>query len=308
MRVAFLGLGIMGSRMAANLAAEGFELSVWNRTAARAEEFAASHGGVEVAASPKAAATDVDVVVSMVVDGPQVEAILLGEDGAASGASPGTLFVDCSTIGPEEARRIGAALEERSLTLLDAPVTGSSPRAEDGTLTIMVGGPGQDFARVRPVLDAMGELIVHAGPLGQGQLVKVINNAVAASNAAVLGEALLVAKRAGADLDALIAVMAAGSGGSAMLDLKAGPMREHDYTTLLKVGPDGREEVRAFFKTDHMLKDVRLCLEAAREAGIEFPAGTATERILSAASELGHGEHDFASLITALEKRTGGQL
>ncbi|HWD84312.1 MAG TPA: NAD(P)-dependent oxidoreductase [Solirubrobacteraceae bacterium] len=308
MRIAFLGLGIMGSRMAANLAAGDFELTVWNRTAARAEELATSHAGVEVAASPQAAATDVDVVVSMVVDGPQVEAILLGEDGAAAGASPGTTFVDCSTIGPEEARRIGAALQERSLTLLDAPVTGSSPRAEDGTLTIMVGGPDEAFARVRPVLEAMGELIVHAGPLGQGQLVKVINNAVAASNAAVLGEALLMAQAAGADLDALIEVMAAGSGGSAMLTLKAEPMRRHDYTTLMKPGPDGREEVRAFFKTDHMLKDVRLCLEAAREAGIEFPAGEATERILATASELGHGEHDFAALITALERQTGSQL
>ncbi len=294
MKVAFLGLGIMGSRMAANLAVKGFDLTVWNRTAARAEEFAASYADVEVAASPKAAATGVDVVVSMVVDGPQVEAILLGEDGAASGASPGTRFVDCSTIGPEDARRIGAALEERSLILLDAPVTGSSPRAEDGTLTIMVGGPEEAFERVRPVLEAMGELIVHAGPLGQGQLVKVINNAVAASNAAVLGEALLVAARAGADLDALIKVMAAGSGGSAMLDLKARPMREHDYTTL--------------FKTDHMLKDVRLCLEAARQAGIGFPSAEATERILAATSEQGHGDDDFAALIDALERSAGVRL
>jgi 3-hydroxyisobutyrate dehydrogenase-like beta-hydroxyacid dehydrogenase len=290
MRVAFLGLGIMGSRMAANLATAGFELTVWNRTAARAEELAASHAGVEVAASPKAAATGVDVVVSMVVDGAQVEAILLGQDGAGAGAGPGTTFLDCSTIGPDHARRIGAALEARSLTLLDAPVTGSAPRAEAGTLTIMVGGPAEAFARVRPVLEAMGELIVHAGPLGQGQLVKVINNAVAASNAAVLGQALLMAQRAGADVDALIAVMAAGSGGSVMLDLKAGPMREHDYTTL--------------FKTDHMLKDVRLCLKAASDAGIAFPAAEATERILTEASQLGHGDEDFAALIAALEART----
>ena len=294
MRVAFLGLGIMGSRMAANLAAKGFELTVWNRTPARAEEFAASHAGVEVAASPKAAATGVDVVVSMVVDGPQVDAILLGDEGAAAGAQPGTLFVDCSTIGLEEARRIGAVLQERSLTLLDAPVTGSSPRAQDGTLTIMVGGPREAFERVLPVLEAMGKLIVYAGPLGQGQLVKVINNVVAASNATVLAEALLVAKRAGADLDALVQVMAAGSGGSAMLDLKAGPMRRHDYSTL--------------FKTDHMLKDVRLCLDAAREADIEFPAAQSAERTLSETSELGFGDDDFAALIEALERFTKTRL
>ncbi len=294
MRVAFLGLGIMGSRMAANLVAGGFELVVWNRTAARAEEFAASHAGVEVAASPQAAATGVDVVVSMVVDGPQVEAILLGEDGAAAGAAPDTLFVDCSTIGPDDARRIGARLEERSLTLLDAPVTGSSPRAQDGTLTIMVGGPQQAFQQVRPVLEAMGSLIVHAGELGQGQLVKVINNAVAASNAAVLGEALLVAQGAGANLDALLQVMGAGSGGSAMLNLKADPMRRHDYSTL--------------FKLDHMLKDVRLCLDAALEAGVPFELAQRTEEILATAAAEGHGEEDFAALIEALEHETGVRL
>ena len=290
MKVAFLGLGIMGSRMAANLATKGFQLTVWNRTGARAEEFAAAHAGVEVAASPQAAATDVDVVLSMVVDGPQVESILLGEDGAAAAAAPGTLFVDCSTIGTEEARRIGAALQKRSLILLDAPVTGSSPRAQDGTLTIMVGGPEDAFERVRPVLEAMGSLIVHAGPLGQGQLVKVINNAVAASNAAVLGEALLVAQGAGADLDALVQVMGAGSGGSAMLALKAEPMRRHDFTTL--------------FKLDHMLKDVRLCLDAAGEAGVPFDFARRSEEILAAAAAEGYGDADFAALITALERAT----
>lgn len=294
MRVAFLGLGIMGSRMAANLAGAGFGLTVWNRSAVRAEEFAASHAGVEVAASPQAAATDVEVVVSMVVDGPQVEAILLGDDGAAAGARPGTLFLDCSTIGPENARRIGAALEERSLTLLDAPVTGSSPRAEAGTLTIMVGGPEDGFERARPVLEAMGSLIVYAGELGQGQLVKVINNAVAVSNAAVLAESLLVAKRAGADLDALVQVMAAGSGGSVMLDLKAEPMRRHDFTTL--------------FKLDHMLKDVRLCLEAAEAAGIGFDFAQRSEQILARAAADGHGEEDFAALIEVLEDATETHL
>lgn len=223
-----------------------------------------------------------------------MEAILLGDDGAAAGAAPGTLFVDCSTIGSAEARRIGAALDERSLTLLDAPVTGSSPRAQDGTLTIMVGGPDEAFERVRPVLEAMGSLIVHAGPLGQGQLVKVINNAVAATNAAVLGEAMLMAQGAGADLDALLRVMAAGSGGSAMLDLKAGPMRLHDYATL--------------FKLDHMLKDVRLCLDAARQAGVPFDLALRSEEILAAAASEGHGDDDFASIIDPLERQAGIKL
>jgi 3-hydroxyisobutyrate dehydrogenase-like beta-hydroxyacid dehydrogenase len=293
MRVAFLGLGIMGSRMAANLVAAGHELTVWNRTAEKARAFAAEHRA-ETASSPAAAARRAEAVVTMVVDGPQVQRVLLGEDGAALDAPPGTLFVDCSTIGPAFTRAIGAALSERGGSLVDAPVTGSSPRAQDGTLTIMAGGSPEDFARARPLLQAMGELIVHAGELGQGQVVKLVNNAVAATNAAVLGEALLVGARCGADLDALVAVMGAGSGASAMLELKAAPMRSHDYTTL--------------FKLDHMLKDVRLCLEQAGEAGAPFPFAALTAEILSAARGRGHGEQDFAALIEVLQDAAATRL
>ncbi|MDQ6606763.1 MAG: NAD(P)-dependent oxidoreductase, partial [Actinomycetota bacterium] len=254
--VAFLGLGIMGSRMAANLTAGGFALTVWNRTRATAERFAAEHGA-KLAGTPAEAAAGADLVITMVVDGPQVRQVLLGEDGVAEGARPGTLCIDCSTIGPAFTLSIGTELAERGLKLLDAPVTGSSPRAEDGTLTIMAGGEPQDFRRAEPLLRTMGKLVLHAGPLGHGQVVKLINNAVAAVNAATVGQALLVGARSGVDLDALTQVMAAGSGGSAMLELKAGPMREHDYTTL--------------FKLEHMLKDVRLCLEQGEAAGAPFP-------------------------------------
>jgi 3-hydroxyisobutyrate dehydrogenase-like beta-hydroxyacid dehydrogenase len=285
-RLAFLGLGIMGSRMAANLVRAGHELTVWNRTAARAEEFAAVHGAA-LAASPAEAAAGAEIVLSMVVDGPQVERLLLGEAGAAAGAGSGTLFVDCSTIGPGWARSLGERLAERGHRLLDAPVTGSSPRAQDGTLTIMVGGAAEDYRRARPVLEAMGSLTVHAGPPGHGQLVKVINNAVAAVNAATVGQALTVAARAGADLEAVSRVMAAGSGASMMLELKGEAMRRHDYTTL--------------FKLDHMLKDVSLCLEEAAAAGAPFPFASLTRETLAVASSLGHGEEDFAALIEPLE-------
>jgi 3-hydroxyisobutyrate dehydrogenase len=287
MRVAFLGLGIMGSRMAANLARAGFELTVWNRTAARAEEFCAEYDGAERAATPAQAASSAEIVITMVVDGPQVEHVLLGEDGAATEAADGTLFVDCSTIGPAATLTIGEALAACGLHLADAPVTGSSPRAEDGTLTIMVGGSDADFARAMPALEAMGKLIVHAGPLGHGQIVKLINNAVAATNAAVVGEALLVASRSGVDLDALTTVMRSGSGSSAMLELKAPAMREHDYTTL--------------FKLEHMLKDVRLCLEQGQAAGAPFQFAALTREILGAAMGRGLGDADFAALIEVLE-------
>ena len=294
MRVAFLGLGIMGSRMAANVAKAGFELIVWNRTQAKAQQFREAHPGVGAAATPAEAANAADIVVTMVVDGPQVEQVLLGEDGAASGATQGTLCVDCSTIGPTAARAIAAELATGGIGMLDAPVTGSAPRAEEGTLTIMVGGEEEAFERARPVLEAMGRTIVHAGPLGHGQMVKLINNAVAATNAAVVGEALLVGARAGVDLDALSVVMGAGSGASAMLELKAGPMREHDYAPL--------------FKLEHMLKDVRLCLEEGQAVGAPFQFAALTREILSAAAGRGHGEEDFAALIEVLEATAGARL
>jgi 3-hydroxyisobutyrate dehydrogenase-like beta-hydroxyacid dehydrogenase len=230
----------------------------------------------------------------MVVDGAQVKQVLLGSDGAAHSLAPGSLCMDCSTIGPAATRVIAEALAARGIEMVDAPVTGSAPRAEDGTLTIMAGGSEGAFARARPVLEAMGKLIVHAGPLGHGQMVKLINNAVAATNAAVVGEALLVAARAGVDLDALTRVMAAGSGSSAMLELKGPAMRAHDYTPL--------------FKLEHMLKDVRLCLEEAETAGVQFDLAERARDILAAASEMGHGDHDFSALIDVLERGAGLRL
>ena len=284
MNVAFLGLGIMGSRMAANLRAAGHELTVWNRTRERAEAF-----GGRVAATPAEAAAGAEVVISMVVDGPQVEAVLLGEDGASRGAPNDALYVDMSTISPGTAR----ALAER-LRFMDAPVTGSSPAAETGTLTIMAGGAEEDFERARPLFEAMGGLVVHVGPVGQGQTIKLVNNAVAAANAVTLAQALVAAKAAGADLDALTKVMAAGSGGSRMLDLKGGPMREHDYTTL--------------FKAAHMLKDVRHCLDVAQSAGVSFPAAASAADVLRRAVDAGHPDDDFACVIEVIEESTGVRL
>jgi len=292
-RAGFIGLGIMGSRMAANLRRAGFEVTVHNRTRTTAEAWAAEHGG-SVAATPAEVASTSDVVISMVVDAPQVEAVLLGDDGAAAGARGDLLCIDMSTIGAAAARRIGAALGERGLGFMDAPVTGSSPKAQDGTLTIMAGGEAADFERARPLFEAMGELVLHVGPLGDGQVVKVINNAVAAVNTATAGEALLLGAAAGVDLDALTQVIGAGSGGSAMLTLKAGPMRAHDWTTL--------------FKLEHMLKDVRLALDEAAAAGIPFAAAKATHAVLEAADAEGLGGADFAALLEILEARAGRKL
>jgi 3-hydroxyisobutyrate dehydrogenase-like beta-hydroxyacid dehydrogenase len=292
-RVGWIGLGIMGSRQAANLRRAGYELTVYNRTRETAERWAAEHGAT-VADSPADVARASDVLISMVVDGAQVEQVLLGEGGAVYGAHDGLLCVDMSTIAPSETRRIGSALEEHGVRLVDAPVTGSAPKAADGTLTIMAGGEAEDVARVRPLLEAMGEVIVHAGPLGDGEMVKLINNAVAAANATTLAQALVVGAATGVDLDALERVMAAGSGDSAMLALKAGPMRRHDYTTL--------------FKLEHMLKDVRLCLEEGQAAGVPFPAAATAREVLTAGMGRGLGEADFAALVEVVEGLAGRRL
>jgi 3-hydroxyisobutyrate dehydrogenase-like beta-hydroxyacid dehydrogenase len=285
-RVGFIGLGIMGSRMAANLRRAGFELTVFNRTRERAQAWASEHGGT-VADSPRAAAEGADVVITMVVDGPQVEAMLLGPDGAAEGAPDGALFVDMSTIAPSDARRIAGVLRERGHGFVDAPVTGSAPKAETGTLTIMAGGSDEDMQRARPLFDAMGETLVHAGEVGQGQAVKVLSNAVSAVNCATIAQALVVGRREGVDLDALVAVMRSGSAGSTMLELKAQPMLTHGFDPL--------------FKLEHMLKDVRLCLDEARRAGAGFPfAGLASE-LYAAGMGRGLGDQDFAAVLEVVE-------
>ena len=283
-RIGFLGLGIMGSRMAANVARAGYELSVWTHTPGKAEAWAAEHDA-RAFASPAEVAGQSDIVISMVVDGAQVASILLGEGGAIEAARPGLLCVDMSTIAPPDTRRIGAALGERGAALLDAPVTGSAPRAEEGSLTIMAGGERADFERARPVLEVLGRVIVHVGELGQGEMLKLINNALGAANAAAAAEALVLASTTGVDLDALVEVVGAGSGGSVQMTLKSGAMREHDFTTL--------------FKTAHMLKDVRLCLEEAQAAGVPFPAAAHARDLLTAAMGRGHADDDYASLIEA---------
>ena len=180
-KVAFLGLGIMGSRMAANLCRAGFEVHAWNRTRARADELADAHGAT-VADTPAAAAAAAGLVITMVVDSPEVEAVLFGPDGAAEGLGQDGLAVDMSTIAPSASRAIGDRLRDQGVAFLDAPVTGSKPKAEDGTLTIMVGGEAGDYERALPLFEAMGKLVLHVGPQGHGSMVKLINNTTAAVN------------------------------------------------------------------------------------------------------------------------------
>ena len=282
-RIAFIGMGIMGAPMARNLADAGFEVTVWNRTRARAEKT-----GLPVADTPAAASAGADVTITMVVDSPQVEEVLFGENGSSEGMRDGHVAIDMSTIAPSAARSLNDRLSGSGVTFLDAPVTGSRPKAEDGTLTIMVGGDEAAFDRVRPVLEAMGKLVLRVGPSGHGQMAKLINNTLAAINAAAIAEGLVQARRFGLDTEALLEVVASGSGASAMLGLKARPMLDRELDPL--------------FKLEHMLKDVRHCLAEARALGVEMPLAERAERLYAEAAEAGLGERDFAAVIEVLDR------
>jgi 3-hydroxyisobutyrate dehydrogenase-like beta-hydroxyacid dehydrogenase len=285
-RVAFCGLGIMGGPMAANLVRAGFELSVYTRTREKADSFAAEHGAT-AAATPREAADGASTVITMVPDAPEVEEVLLGEDGAVHGLDEGGLAIDMSTIAPTAARAIGERLEADGVAFLEAPVSGSRPKAEDGTLTIMVGGEEADFERARALFEAMGELIVHVGPRGHAQLAKLLTNTMGAIHAAALAESVLAVEAAGVNPDAFLKVAAGSAGNSTVLGLKGRPMFERDFTPL--------------FKLEHMLKDVRHCLDEARALGVELRLGSMVEPLYAKAAEEGHGEEDFAAVIRAIE-------
>ncbi len=285
-RIAFFGLGIMGGPMAANLARAGFDLSVWTHTDGKAERFASEHG-VRAAATPAEAAEGADALISIVPDAPEVESVLFGEAGAAGALASGALVVDMSTIAPSAAVEIGERLTSDGLEFLEAPVSGSKPKAEDGTLTIMAGGSKAAFARAQPLFEALGERIVHVGPQGHGQLAKLLTNVMGAVNAAALAESVVAVRAAGIDPGAFLEVAAGSAGNSAMVTLKGRPMFDESFEPL--------------FKLEHMLKDIRHCLAEAEALGVELRLGTLAETLYARAAEEGHGEEDFAAVLRAVE-------
>jgi 3-hydroxyisobutyrate dehydrogenase len=284
-RVAFAGLGIMGAPMAANLVRAGLEVAVYTRTREKAERFAAEHDGARAASTPAEAATDADAFVSIVPDAPQVEEVLFGEEGAAAALPDGALVVDMSTIAPTASRGIAERLAPHPY--VEAPVSGSKPKAEDGTLTIMAGASPEDFERARPLFDILGERIVHVGPVGHGQLAKLLTNTMAAVNAAALAECVRAAKAAGLEQDAFLEVASGSAGASAMVTLKGPLMFEERFEP-------------ALFKLEHMLKDVRHCIAEARALGIELKLGALAETLYSQAAQDGQANMDFAAVYAAL--------
>jgi 3-hydroxyisobutyrate dehydrogenase-like beta-hydroxyacid dehydrogenase len=284
-RVAFIGLGIMGAPMARHLREAGFELSVYNRTAEKAERFAAEHGA-RVCATPAEAADGADALITIVTDSPQVEEVLFGPDGAAATLPDDGLVIDMSTTSPSASRAIAERLAPRPY--LEAPVSGSRPGAEAGTLTIFAGGEQAAFDRALPLFEAMGERIVHVGPLGHGQMAKLLTNTMGAVNAATLAEAVRAAKAAGLDPEAFLEVAAGSAGASAMLNLKGRPMFEERFEP-------------ALFKLDDMLKDLRHALEEARALGVELHLPGTAVGYYEQASGSGHGQEDFGAIYRAFE-------
>lgn len=285
-RVGFIGLGLMGGGMARNVAKAGFPLTVYNRTRAKAEALA---GGIRcaVAETPRDAAEVSDIVVTMVSDVPDVEQVYLQANGIGEAARPGLTCADMGTVGAACAKRVAAALEEKGAAFVDAPVSGGSWGAEQGTLSIMVGGTDAAFQACRPVFEAMGQKIVHCGPVGMGQTTKLVNQVVVALNLEAVCEGLLFAAKSGANLPDVLDAVGAGAAGS------------WAWTNL---GPRiAKRDFAPGFKVDHQIKDLRLALEAAEEMGMSLPGVTLVLEHLRAVQGVGGGQQGTQALITALE-------
>ncbi|MBX7235727.1 MAG: NAD(P)-dependent oxidoreductase [Caldilineales bacterium] len=288
-RTAFIGLGIMGQGMARNLLRAGFPLTAWNRTAAKTQALAAE--GALAATTPAQAAATAEIIIICVSDTPDVEGVLFGPDGIAEGASAGSLVIDCSTISPTATRQMAAKLAAKGIHHLDAPVSGGSEGAAKGTLSIMVGGDAEDFARALPVLQAIGKQITHVGGHGAGQTVKLMNQILVVGHALALSEALLFGQANDIDLDVALEAVKAGAAGSWMLSFRGPQVLARDW--------------RPGFTIDLQQKDLRLVLEAADQAGVPLPATSLIfqfYRTLQAQGLGGEGNH---ALIKALEHLAG---
>jgi 2-hydroxy-3-oxopropionate reductase len=287
--VGFVGLGIMGGPMAANLAAAGFDVVGYNRSpepVRRLEE----RGG-RGADSVAGAVAEAEVVVTMLPDSPDVEAVALGDDGLYARARPGTLHLDMSTIRPDVARRLAAAGAERGLRVLDAPVSGGEQGAIDATLSIMVGGDRGDFDDARPVLEAVGKTVVHVGPAGAGQTVKAANQLIVAGTLELVAEAIVFLEASGVDTEAAVQVLAGGLAGSAILERKAPAMLRRDFT------PGFRVELHH--------KDMGIVTAAARDAGAVIPLGAAVAQLLASLQARGDGGLDHSALLKLVEELSG---
>jgi 3-hydroxyisobutyrate dehydrogenase len=290
--IGFIGLGIMGRGMVANLLQAGFVVCVWNRTASRVEPFVEI--GATVGASPADVAAHSDIIITCVSDTPDVEAVILGEDGVIHGVKEGSLVVDMSTISPQATREMAAKLAEKSVHMLDAPISGGSEGAAKGTLSIMVGGEAAQVARAMPAFEAMGKAITHVGDIGAGQTVKLVNQILVVINMLAVGEALHFAQAGGLDLEKTLAAVTQGAAGSWMLSNRGPQVIERDW--------------RPGFTIDLQQKDLRLVLQAADQMGVPALGTGMVFNLYRTLQAQGLGAEGNHALVKALEHLAGLEI
>jgi 3-hydroxyisobutyrate dehydrogenase len=290
--IGFVGLGIMGRAMAMNLIRSGHDTVLWNRTTSRADELV--EAGAILAGSPGAVAQQCDIVMVCVSDTPDVEAVVFGGDGVASGLRPAGLIIDHSTISPEATKEFAARVTDHGGHWLDAPISGGSEGAVKGTLSIMIGGDVDQFERAMPYLEVVGATITHVGPTGAGQLVKAVNQILVVVNQLAVSEALLLADAGGLDLEATLAAVQGGAAGSWMLSNRGPQMIERNWAP--------------GFTIDLQQKDLRLVLDAADDLGVPVPGTALVFQLYRALQNRGLGSEGNHALVKALEEMAGLEL
>ena len=285
--VAFVGLGVMGYPMAGHLAAAGHDLRVYNRTAARADAWVGEHAG-ETFASPAAAAEGADFVFVCVGNDDDVRSVTLGTDGVLAGIPEGAVLVDHTTASAGLARELAAAGAERGVGFLDAPVSGGQAGAENGQLTIMVGGAADTFAAAEPVMDCYAKAVRRMGGVGAGQLTKMVNQVCIAGVLQGLSEGLHFAEKAGLDVDAVVEVIGQGAAQSWQMDNRAGTM--------------ARREFEFGFAVQWMQKDLDMTLQAARKLGARMPLTALVDQFYADVAAMGGARWDTSSLIERLRR------
>jgi 3-hydroxyisobutyrate dehydrogenase len=284
-QIAYLGLGVMGAPMARHLAAAGHSLTVYNRTPAKAAAWVAAHGG-RSAATPAAAADGADVVIACVGADADLEAVTLGADGAFAAMRAGALFIDHTTVSAAIARRLASEGDARGLLVVDAPVSGGQAGAENGKLTIMVGGSEAAFAAAEPVMSAYALRIGHMGPAGSGQLTKMVNQLCIAGILAGLSEGLALGMKAGLDMDAVVDVISKGAAQSWQMDNRAKTMTRGAFDF--------------GFAVDWMRKDLGLALDEAKRLGVPLPTTALVDQYYADVQAMGGARQDTSSLIRRL--------
>ena len=290
--IGFIGLGIMGRPMARNLIKGGHSLVVHNRSQAAVEELVGL--GAKAADSPAAVARQCPVIVLMLPNSPDVEEVALGRNGLIEGVRLGQTVVDMSTISPIVSQKVGKALADKGVRMLDAPVSGGEKGAIEGVLSIMVGGDKAVFDEALPIFQAMGKTITHLGPLGSGGFTKLANQVIVAVNLTALAEALTLAAKAGLDIELTLRALAGGLAGSRCLDQKTPNYLAHEF----KPG----------FKIDLHYKDLGLIMDTARALGVPLPATAVVQELFSAVRVRGGGGLDHSGVITLLEHLAGVEV